>query len=52
LTLEIASLESKGKPWATLVASPLLSSQSTNLFRVLHVLPLPLCDLAEGAIYS
>jgi hypothetical protein len=44
-------MESKGQPGAALVASPILSLQSSDLYGVFHVFLLPLAKSPKGDIY-
>jgi hypothetical protein len=51
LLKEMVSMESKGQPGVALVASPLLSSQSSDQFRVFFVSPSPRCKITRGVFY-
>jgi hypothetical protein len=44
-------MESKGQPGVAPRASPLLSSQSIDLFGVFHVSPSPRHEIARGVPY-
>jgi hypothetical protein len=52
LLKEMVSMESKGQPAATLIASPLISSQSSNQNCVFRFSPPSHCKVARGGIYS
>jgi hypothetical protein len=48
---DMVSKDSKEQPGASLAASPLLSSQSLDLFHVFRVYPPPPHEISIGGIY-
>jgi hypothetical protein len=51
LLKKMVSMESKRQPWADLAVSPLLSSQSADLYSVFHVSPSPHHEVPKGGVY-
>jgi hypothetical protein len=51
VTKVVVSMEVKGQPGIALAASPLLSSQSSDLFHVFHVSTPPSHEIACWVIY-